>query len=324
MDNDGDLDLLLVNHADWPALYRNDGGNTHAWLRVRVQEPGCAGDGASGAGWVGATSAGCRPRDSVGARVYLQMTVGSREFMREVGSSAAYMAQSSYAVHFGLGAGRATVHRLRIEWPWRNASRTLYHVPTRTTLTVRSPTLRGAAWSHRLEGGPATADAASTAAVPIALPTCGDGRATIVAVAGGRHGEVRIGADGRSVAYTAPVGALNDSFTYTVRRRRDSGPADEDGGEGSTATVAVNVVAAPLVPRGTAAFAHNAPVGGTAVAASSPSPLWTSLLPAPDGSNNHRGPLGSLGAAGTPLTRLTPPAYATPGGEDMSGATAAV
>jgi hypothetical protein len=41
-DKDGDLDLVLINHADFPVLYRNDGGNQqNAWIRVQVKEPGC-------------------------------------------------------------------------------------------------------------------------------------------------------------------------------------------------------------------------------------------------------------------------------------------
>ncbi|MBW2255927.1 MAG: VCBS repeat-containing protein, partial [Deltaproteobacteria bacterium] len=35
-DQDGDLDLFVVNNGAQPRLYRNDGGNTNDWLRVRL------------------------------------------------------------------------------------------------------------------------------------------------------------------------------------------------------------------------------------------------------------------------------------------------
>ena len=35
-DRDGDLDIFVVNHVWRPVLYRNDGGNAKAWLRIRT------------------------------------------------------------------------------------------------------------------------------------------------------------------------------------------------------------------------------------------------------------------------------------------------
>ena len=36
-DNDGDLDVLVVNHGGRPALLRNDGGNRNAWFAVDLR-----------------------------------------------------------------------------------------------------------------------------------------------------------------------------------------------------------------------------------------------------------------------------------------------
>ena len=53
-DNDGDLDVFVVNHAESPSFYRNDGGNYYDFLRVKVYE---------------------RPggRESIGATVFLKL-----------------------------------------------------------------------------------------------------------------------------------------------------------------------------------------------------------------------------------------------------------
>ncbi len=54
-DNDGDLDLVVVNLNDYARLLRNDGGNRNYWLkdrpknvRRRQRSPGCLGGGGSG------------------------------------------------------------------------------------------------------------------------------------------------------------------------------------------------------------------------------------------------------------------------------------
>ena len=39
-DNDGDLDVFIVNHGAKPILYRNDGGNDNDWLKIRVARHG--------------------------------------------------------------------------------------------------------------------------------------------------------------------------------------------------------------------------------------------------------------------------------------------
>lgn len=81
-DDDGDLDLLLVNHSAPAVLLRNDGGNAHHWLRV-------------------AARSGTGNRFGVGARV--SITTGDRVQTIHIGAQAPYLSQSPYEAHFGLG-----------------------------------------------------------------------------------------------------------------------------------------------------------------------------------------------------------------------------
>jgi enediyne biosynthesis protein E4 len=101
-DRDGDLDLLLANHAGSPRLFRNDGGNRNAWLRVQVE---------------GTTS----NRDGRGAKLRVQVEPGGAWQVREVGAGSHFLGETELVQHFGLGpefdAGVDTVHRVEIEWP---------------------------------------------------------------------------------------------------------------------------------------------------------------------------------------------------------------
>ena len=119
-DSDGDLDLLLVNSADFPALYRNDGGDSNSWLRVKALEPGCAHEAAC-----------AQPRESLGATVTVIAAHGDAGVTRQLISAAAFMAQSEMTAHFGLGGagaaggeggaggwgGETTVHSVTVAWP---------------------------------------------------------------------------------------------------------------------------------------------------------------------------------------------------------------
>ncbi len=94
-DNDGDLDILIVNLNDRPTLLRNEGGNRNHWITLRL---------------VGTES----NRDAIGARVRVQ--VGDRVQTAEVRSGGSYLSHNDTRVHFGLGAERR-VKRLEIRWP---------------------------------------------------------------------------------------------------------------------------------------------------------------------------------------------------------------
>ena len=94
-DNDGDLDLLVLNVNDRPRLLRNDLANSNHWLELRL---------------IGTAS----NRDAVGARV--RLTAGGHTQIRDVRTSSGYLSQSDPRLHFGLGP-HAVVDRIEISWP---------------------------------------------------------------------------------------------------------------------------------------------------------------------------------------------------------------
>jgi enediyne biosynthesis protein E4 len=95
LDNDGDLDIVIVNIDDTPTVLRNDGGNNNQWLLVRL-----IGERAN--------------RSAVGARVIAE--VGGNKQLREVHSGTGYISQDDMRLHFGLGQAEK-VDRLVVRWP---------------------------------------------------------------------------------------------------------------------------------------------------------------------------------------------------------------
>ncbi len=94
-DNDGDIDVLVINLNDRPSLYRNEGGNRNHWITFRLE--------------------GSRSnRDAIGARV--EIWAGGKRQVQEVRSGGSYLSSNDMRVHFGLG-GTSRVDRIRIRWP---------------------------------------------------------------------------------------------------------------------------------------------------------------------------------------------------------------
>jgi hypothetical protein len=94
-DNDGDLDLLVVNLNDTPKLLRNDGGNNNNWLIIEAKLAG----GKS---------------EAVGARV--TVTTGSLIQLQDLIPVTGYLSQADPRCHFGLGK-RAVADVVEIRWP---------------------------------------------------------------------------------------------------------------------------------------------------------------------------------------------------------------
>jgi hypothetical protein len=113
-DNDGDIDVLVVNVNSRPNLYRNDGGNRGSWIGFRL---------------IGVTS----NRDAIGARV--EIDAGGRTQVGEVRSGGSYLSHNDMRVHFGLGTEKR-VDRVRIRWPDGNTE-TLNGMDAGRYVTIR-------------------------------------------------------------------------------------------------------------------------------------------------------------------------------------------
>ena len=113
-DNDGDLDVFVVNNASEPLFYRNQSRGAGGWLRVSLE---------------GVTS----NRQGLGARVSV-FADGLPEQIREAGVSTHFLGQSEDALHFGLDASQAA--DVVIRWPASGLVTTLNDVPSNSWIRV--------------------------------------------------------------------------------------------------------------------------------------------------------------------------------------------
>lgn len=119
-DDDGDLDLLVVDAFEVPALYRNDGGNRRDWLRVRVTGRGGNAEG-------------------LGARVTVHASAAGPAQVRVIGTTTQYMGQSERVAHFGLDVGSGPVARVDVLFPASGRTVTVRDVARSTTIVVAEP-----------------------------------------------------------------------------------------------------------------------------------------------------------------------------------------
>jgi enediyne biosynthesis protein E4 len=93
-DNDGDLDVLIVNLNEPPSLLRNDVTGGSRWIKVKL---------------IGTKS----NRSAIGARVLVRY--GDKQQLQEVISQSSYFSTNDRRLHFGLG--KAETADLEIWWP---------------------------------------------------------------------------------------------------------------------------------------------------------------------------------------------------------------
>lgn len=93
-DNDGDLDILIMNQHEPPSLLRNDAPQENHWLKVRLE---------------GTKS----NRSAIGARVLVRY--GGKVQAQAVLSQSSYMSANDPRLHFGLG--KATTADIEVYWP---------------------------------------------------------------------------------------------------------------------------------------------------------------------------------------------------------------
>jgi hypothetical protein len=94
-DNDGSLEILILNMSEPPSLLKNTTPTGHHWFNVKL---------------VGTRS----NRSAIGARIALK--AGGRRQIREVQSGSSYLSQNDLRQHFGLGSA-ARVEEMEVRWP---------------------------------------------------------------------------------------------------------------------------------------------------------------------------------------------------------------
>ncbi|MGD0941155.1 MAG: CRTAC1 family protein [Terracidiphilus sp.] len=112
-DNDGDLDILVMNQNDPPSLIRNDAPAGNHWLKVRLE---------------GTKS----NRSAIGARILVRYA--GKVQVQELMSQTSYCSANDPRLHFGLG--NAATADVEIRWP-SGLVETFKSVPANQLLTLR-------------------------------------------------------------------------------------------------------------------------------------------------------------------------------------------
>ncbi len=113
-DNDGDVDVFIVNNDGPGILLRNDGGNRKQWLAVDLK--------------------GVRSnRQAIGAK--LRLVAGNSVQLRQVGAQGSYLSQNSLIEHFGLG-DYSQADTLEILWPG-GTRQVLLNIPANQTIHIK-------------------------------------------------------------------------------------------------------------------------------------------------------------------------------------------
>jgi enediyne biosynthesis protein E4 len=114
-DNDGDVDVLVLNMNDLPSLLRNDGGNKQNWIKIKLIGTKCN-------------------RTAIGARV--RVVIGDHVQMDEVHSGSSVMSQGDLRLHFGIGKAE-TVDVIEVKWPTTGKLERFPQVKANQILTIR-------------------------------------------------------------------------------------------------------------------------------------------------------------------------------------------
>jgi hypothetical protein len=112
-DNDGDLDVLIVNLNEPPSLLRNDVTGNNSWLKIKL---------------IGIRS----NRSAIGARVVVE--AGGLTQTQEVQSQSSFLSCNDFRLHFGLGQAKSS--GVKIRWPngdWQ----TVPEVSTNRLVTIK-------------------------------------------------------------------------------------------------------------------------------------------------------------------------------------------
>jgi enediyne biosynthesis protein E4 len=114
-DNDGGMDVLILNMNEPPSLLHNVGGNKQNWIKIKLLGTKCN-------------------RTAIGARV--RVVTGKHAQMDEVHSGTSVMSQSDLRLHFGLGKIE-TVDLIEVKWPTTQKLERFTQVKANQILTIR-------------------------------------------------------------------------------------------------------------------------------------------------------------------------------------------
>ena len=112
-DNDGDVDLFIVNNVGPGILLKNDGGNANNWSKVHL-----IGDKSN--------------KMAIGAKICL--VAGDLTQIRQVGAQGSYCSQNSLKEIFGLG-NEAKIDTLQIIWPG-GLEQAFYNLPINELIQI--------------------------------------------------------------------------------------------------------------------------------------------------------------------------------------------
>ena len=113
-DDDGDVDIFVVNNHAPPTLLRNDGGNRNGWLHVELI--GTDGN-----------------RNAIGAKI--QLKIADRTQVREVYAGESYMSSNSFITEFGVG-NATMIEALQVTW-LNGETQVLHNIPANQRLRVK-------------------------------------------------------------------------------------------------------------------------------------------------------------------------------------------
>ncbi len=113
-DNDGDIDVLVLNMNDPPSLLLNDGGNKGNWIKIKLIGTKCN-------------------RSAIGARV--RVVTGGHAQIDEVQSGGSVMSQNDLRLHFGVGKANL-IDSIEVRWPTTQEVVTFTKVEANQILTI--------------------------------------------------------------------------------------------------------------------------------------------------------------------------------------------
>ncbi len=114
LDNDGRMDVVILNSNDRPTILRNETVTGNHWIEISLR---------------GVQS----NRDGVGARVYV--VAGELSQMDEVHSGRGYQSHWGARLHFGL-AKNERIQRIEVHWPKSGIVDVLENVPADRIMTI--------------------------------------------------------------------------------------------------------------------------------------------------------------------------------------------